>query len=198
MILAIVFAHVWGVLELVALGTLTRTIRARTALAAIAAGLYTCSLSAILLQITWTRPFARLTGIPLFRVTTLASYTLDPFIEELVKVAPLLILIHVIPAVRRQWSTADCILIGASAGSGFGLAENLFRYSGVVSRAISVKGGWELPINLSAPTVPSLTTSLMSWLPNGVATENLFSFSSEISPGHYNMHLEWSALAGLA
>ena len=39
MILAIVFAHVWGVMQLVVLGSLSRTVRVRTVLTALAAGL---------------------------------------------------------------------------------------------------------------------------------------------------------------
>lgn len=199
MLLAMAFAHIWGVLELVALASLTRTIRARTALAALAAGLYTCSLTAILLQFAWTRLAARLASKPLYEIVSVASYTLDPFIEELVKVMPLIVLIWMIPAVRRQWSTADCVLIGASSGAGFGLAENLFRYSGAVNQSASVNGGWEVVANvfsISQPTIPSFTTSLTSWLPSGAAGGT--TLSSAMSPDHFNLHLEWSALAGLA
>jgi len=198
MLLAIVFAHVWGVLELVALASLTRTIRARTALAALGAGLYTCSLTAILLQTGWTQLVARLASKYLFEIVQIASYTLDPFIEEFVKVLPLIVLIWMIPSVRRQWSTADCVVIGAASGAGFGLAENLFRFSGEVNKCYPVNGGWEVVkvMSVSQPTVPSLTTSLTSWLPAGVAGGN--PFSSGLSPDHFNVHLEWSALAGLA
>ena len=50
MIIAIVFAHVWGVLQLVVLGSLARTVRARTVLTALVVGLYACALLAVLLQ----------------------------------------------------------------------------------------------------------------------------------------------------
>jgi hypothetical protein len=194
MIVAIVFAHVWGVLELIALSALTRTTRVRTILAALVAGLYTCSLVALLLQLTWTRAAATLTGEPLDGIVMLASYTLDPFIEELVKLMPLAVLIWVIPNVRRQWSISDCVLVGAATGSGFGLAENLFRYSGAVHQSISVYGGWLVTIGLSSSTVPSLTSSLKSWLPSGAVVQD----SLSISPVPHNLHLAWSALGGLA
>jgi RsiW-degrading membrane proteinase PrsW (M82 family) len=198
MMIAMVFAHVWGILELAVLASLTRTIRVRTALAALAAGLYACPLIAILLQTSWTRLAARLTGKYLFEIVGAASYTLDPFIEEFVKVLPLLILIWMIPSVRRQWSTADCVLIGAASGAGFGMAENLFRLSGAMDRVTPVSGGWEIiqVFSVSSPTVPSLTASLTSWLPAGIAGGNVF--SSALTPDHFNVHLEWSALAGLA
>ena len=193
MILAMVFAHVWGVLELVALATLTRTVRVRTVLAALAVGLYACAPAAILLQVAWTRLVARLTGEQLFELVRVGSYTLDPLIEELVKVMPLVALIVIIPAVRRQWSVADCILIGAATGSGFGLAEDLFRYSGAVNRSMPVNGGWQLAVNLSLPIVPSPMKTLTSWLPSGAAIDDL-----PASYGHYNLHLMVSALGGLA
>ncbi len=196
--IAMMFAHVWGILELTVLASLTRTIRVRTALAALAAGLYACPLIAILLQTSWTRLAARLTGKYLFEIVKAGSYTLDPFIEEVVKVLPLLILLWMIPSVRRQWSTADCILIGAASGAGFGMAENLFRLSGALDRVIPVRGGWEIiqVFSVSDPTVPSLTSSLTSWLPAGIAGEN--ALSSALSPDRFNLHLEWSALAGFA
>ena len=65
MIVAIVFAHVWGVLQLIALGSFARTIRIRTALAAMAAGLYACATVALLMQFAWILPAARITGAPL-------------------------------------------------------------------------------------------------------------------------------------
>ena len=44
MILAIVFAQLWGVIQLIILGSLSRTVRVRTVLAAMAVGLYACLL----------------------------------------------------------------------------------------------------------------------------------------------------------
>jgi hypothetical protein len=43
MIVAIVFAHVWGVVQMIVFGSMARTIRARTALTAMAAGFYACA-----------------------------------------------------------------------------------------------------------------------------------------------------------
>jgi hypothetical protein len=56
MIIAIIFAHLWGDNQLIVLGSLARTIRVRTALAAFAVGLYACAPFAVLLQVAWTRP----------------------------------------------------------------------------------------------------------------------------------------------
>jgi hypothetical protein len=189
-----VFAHVWSVLQLAALGTLTRTVRVRTLLLAIAVGLYTCSIAAVALQCAWTRLVGSLAGAQLYAVVSVASYTLDPFIEELVKVLPVAILLVLIRTVREQWSFTDCVLVGAASGSGFGLAENLFRYSGAVRHAVPTSEGWSVAVNITPPAIPSLWTTLTSWLPNGTAQD--ISFVG--SPNQYNAHLEWSALGGLA
>ncbi len=58
MIVALVFAHVWGVIQLVVLGSLTRTMRVRTVLMALAVGLYLCAPLSVLLQMAWIRPVA--------------------------------------------------------------------------------------------------------------------------------------------
>jgi RsiW-degrading membrane proteinase PrsW (M82 family) len=106
---------------------------------------------ALLLQFAWTRAEAELIGEPLFTIVRLDSYTLGPLIEELIKVMPLALLIWLVPNVRRQWSSTDCVLMGAAAGSGFGLAEDLFRFSGAVGRSISVHCGWEIVTGFHHP-----------------------------------------------
>lgn len=193
MIIAIVFAHIWGVLQLILLSTLTRTIRVRTVLAALATGLYACSIGALILQVAWTRAAAAWTSNQLYEIVRLDSYTLGPFIEEIIKVVPLVILIWAIPNVRRQWSHVDCVLVGAATGSGFGLAEDLFRFSSAVNRSIPVSGGWMIPTGLSAVAIPSPLGSLRSWLPSAAVADSLLG-----SGVGYNAHLAWSAIAGLA
>jgi hypothetical protein len=51
MIVALVFAHVWGVLQLIALASLTRTVRVRTVLMALAVGLYVCAPLAVVCSV---------------------------------------------------------------------------------------------------------------------------------------------------
>jgi hypothetical protein len=95
MIIAIVFAQLWGVVQLIVLGSPARTIRARTAFTAMAAGLYACAPLAVLLQLAWTRPAAWLTGASIHNLVGTAAYTFDPFIEEIVKVLPVAILLTI-------------------------------------------------------------------------------------------------------
>src|SRR5262245_33669181 len=169
MIVALVFAHVWGTIQLIVLGSLARTVRIRTVFMALAVGLFTCAPLAVLLQGVSIRSAARLTGTSVVLMVSTASYTSDPFIEEIIKVAPLALLL-VIPAIRRQWSITDCVLVGAAAGSGFGLAENLYRYGASADAAHAIKTGWWLAKSLiSPPEVPSIWVTLTSWLPPGAA-----------------------------
>jgi RsiW-degrading membrane proteinase PrsW (M82 family) len=146
-------------------GSFARTTRARTVLAGMAVGLYLCAPLALLLQWAWIRPAALLAGASVHSLLPVASYTADPFIEEVIKVLPLALLL-MIPAIRRQWSVTDCVLIGAAAGSGFRLAEDIYRFGASAGQAVSngSLGGWMLPgiIGLAQATggVPPSTVAL--------------------------------------
>ena len=189
MILAIVFAQLWGVIQLIVLGSLARTVRVRTVLAAMAVGLYAIAPLAVILQKTWIGMAASLAGMSMAHMTGIASYTVDPFIEEALKLLPLALLM-LIPAIRRQWSVTDCVLIAAAVGSGFGLAEHLYRYASSPDLAQAVTGGWEMSFRDYTPRVPGIATSLTSWLPGGVWFPE--------DPTRVNWHLAWSATGGLA
>jgi len=194
MIVALVFAHVWGVIQLIALGSLARTVRVRTVLMALAAGLYVCAPLTVLLQMGWIRSAAWLTGTSLWAMKDLATYTADPFIEEILKVLPVAALL-LFPAMRRQWSLTDCVLTGAAAGSGFGLSESLFRYAAEAHRANPIDQGWVLVTNISFPVVPGIWHTINSWLPEAGAPWDQISASGRFPP---DPHLVWSALGGLA
>ena len=78
MILAIVFAELWAVCQLIVLGTFARTIRVRTVLMAVAVGLYACAPLAVLLQVTWISAAAWLSGTSAYQLVRVAAYTADP------------------------------------------------------------------------------------------------------------------------
>ena len=67
--------------------------RVRTVLIAMTAGLYACAFAAVLVELGWIHPTAWITSIPFNVVLSTASYTLNPFIEEIVKVLPLAMLL---------------------------------------------------------------------------------------------------------
>jgi RsiW-degrading membrane proteinase PrsW (M82 family) len=189
MIIALVFAYVWGVVQLIVLGSLARTVRVRTVVAALAVGIYACAPLAVFLQVAWSRPAAWLSGASLYTVGSVASYTLDPLIEEVLKVLPVVGLL-LLATIRRQWSLTDCVLIGAAVGSGFGLAESLYRYGSAAHLAHATGDGWILGTSAGLPYVPSVWTSMRAWLPQGAGpSDGVLTL---------NPHLVWSTLGGLA
>jgi len=190
MILSIVAAHVWGVLQLIVLGSLARTVRIRTVYAALAVGLYLLVPMTVVLQASWTGLFAPLLGMSAPELVRAASYTLDPFLEELMKLLPLVLLL-LVPTFKRQWSFTDLVLIGAATGAGFGLAEDLYRFGGSADRAEGIAGGWALVFSQATLLVPSIGQTLTSWLPIGVA-------GGPSDVARLNVHLAWSAVGGLA
>jgi RsiW-degrading membrane proteinase PrsW (M82 family) len=190
MILAIAFAHVWGVIQLVVLGSLSRTVRVRTVLAALTVGLYAIGPLTVFLQLGWIHVAASLLGTPAAHIQSIASYTVDPFLEEALKLLPLAMLLLLIPTVRRQWSVTDCVLIAAATGSGYGLAENLYRYAGSPDSAHTIAAGWAIVIGRHTLFVPGILHTLTSWLPAGtVSADETISL---------NPHLVWSVIGGLA
>lgn len=198
MIIAIVFAELWGVIQLIVLGSFARTVRVRTVLMAVAVGLYACAPLAVLMETSWIHVAAWLTGTPAYQLVKIASYTADPFVEEVVKVLPVVVLLT-IPAIRRQLSITDCVLLGAAGGAGFGLAEELYRFGADSPSALwnATFGGWMLPGVFATPTVPSPWTTVTSWLPPGVLPNELLTLSLNHYPA-VNLHLAWSAVGGLA
>ncbi|MFI6561534.1 RNase A-like domain-containing protein [Streptomyces sp. NPDC050534] len=164
MTLVMAVAAVWGVLQLFVLAWPTRSIRLTTVLLALAAGVYGCGVATALVQLTYTRLYAHHSGQPLLAVVNTTSYTVAPWVEELIKISPLLLAGFSVK-IRRQWGLTDFVVLGAALGAGFGLLEAVLRYGLDAHRAIPRGGGWVIPDSLSPPYVPSLDQVLMSWLP---------------------------------
>jgi hypothetical protein len=183
----------YGVLQLAALGWLGgRSVRLSTVLLAIMVGLYGCGLAAIVLQILYTRAVAAISGASLSTVVSTASYTVDPFIEEFVKIAPLLFL-ALNRRTRFQWGLTDYVVLGAGLGAGFGLLEAILRYGHRASQSVATVNGWLVSTSLSPPYVPGAGSTLTSWLPAPVSQGFLL---FNLTPETYT-HLIWSAVAGL-
>jgi hypothetical protein len=186
-------AACYGVLQLSVLGWFGgRSVQLGTLLAALAVGLYGCGIVAILLQVAYTRSVAAITGDPLSSVVNTAGYTVDPFIEEVVKIVPLLVLGANVRT-RLQWGLTDYLLLGAALGAGFGLLEAILRFSHRPGVAVSIDGGWIIPSGLSATFIPGPQVTFFSWLP-APATSDFLSFAAD--PQTY-LHLAWSAVGGL-
>ncbi|MCL8015119.1 PrsW family glutamic-type intramembrane protease [Streptomyces sp. AS02] len=157
-------AAVWGVLQLFAISWPTRSVRLSTVLLALAVGVYGCGVATALLQLAYTRIYAEQSGQSLVTVVNTTSYTVAPWVEELIKVLPLL-LAGLSLKVRRQWGLTDFVVVGAALGAGFGLLEAVLRFGLDADRAIVRDQGWIIPDSLSPPYVPGLGQVLTSWLP---------------------------------
>jgi hypothetical protein len=184
-------AAVWGVLQLFAISWPTRSVRLSTVLLALAVGVYGCGVATALVQLAYTRIYAEQSGQSLVTVVNTTGYTVAPWVEELLKVSPLL-LAGLSLKVRRQWGLTDFVVVGAALGSGFGLLEAVLRFGLDADRAIARGEGWIVPDSLSPPYVPGLGQVLTSWLPapfsqldlGGPAVTETFT------------HLVWTAMAG--
>jgi RsiW-degrading membrane proteinase PrsW (M82 family) len=192
---AILFAHLWALAQLTVLGSFTRTVSMRTLLLALAGGFYFCGPLALLLQYPMAHLFAWVSGDSAYAAAKVAGYTTDPWIEEIVKVLPIVLLLR-FASVRRQWSLTDCTLVGAAAGAGFGLAEDLFRYGTAAAQAGPNGSGWILSTSVALPTVAGFDVILQSWLPMPVATTIVY--LGEHGMPFINLHLAWSATVGFA
>src|SRR5688572_12727858 len=95
-------AAVWGVLQLFAISSPTRSVRLSTVLLALAVGVYGCGVATALVEFAYTRVYAEQSGRSLVTVVNTTSYTVAPWVEELLKVSPLL-LAGLSLRVRRQW-----------------------------------------------------------------------------------------------
>ncbi|MGW2236081.1 RNase A-like domain-containing protein [Streptomyces sp. NPDC001759] len=192
MTLVMAVAAVWGVLQLFAVSWPTRSVRLSTVLLALAVGVYGCGVATALVQLAYTRLYADQSGQSLATVVDTTSYTVAPWVEELIKVSPLL-LAGLSLKVRRQWGLTDFVVVGAALGAGFGLLEAVLRFGLDADRAIPRDGGWIIPDSLSPPYVPGLGRVLTAWLPapfsqlelGGPAVTETFS------------HLVFTAMAGL-
>jgi hypothetical protein len=194
-LLLMTVAAVVSVSQLTVLGSWGRSVRWTTVLQAVLVGYLVCGPVAIAVQWAWTRAAAGVTAADLSDVRTFASWTLDPVIEEVVKVAPLLLLAWRRPREHRQLGWTDHLLLGAGLGMGFELLEAALRYSRLGGSATRIGDGYLVRASLGGTvTVPSLDSSLTSWQPVPAATRELLDFTGG---GGTIQHLVWSALAAL-
>lgn len=118
-------AAVWGVLQLFAVSWPTRSVRLSTVLLALAVGVYGCGVATALVELAYTRFYADQSGQSLIMVVNTTSYTVAPWVEELIKVSPLL-LAGLSVKVRRQWGLTDFVVLGAALGGGSGCWRRYF------------------------------------------------------------------------
>ena len=194
MAVLMLFASLWSVIQLAVLGSWSRSLRISTLALALAMGMYGCGILTVLLELLWTRGLSAVTGASISSVVDTAAYTVDPIIEEVVKVLPLILVGWFVRRVSRQLGLTDHLLVGAATGAGFALFETLLRYGTVRSLATEIKGGYLVQASLGGVVyVPGLPTSLLTWLPEPAAVMDILGDGG----GGANQHVAWSALAAL-
>lgn len=193
LVVAMVVAVCVGVVQLHLLGSPTRSVRLGLVLACVPAGVYGATALALGLQLTAVRLLTAVTGDRRFDVIDRVGYTAGPVIEELAKLAPLL-LIGVALRARRQWGLTDHLILGGAVGSGFGLMEALLRFSASSIGPLKWPGGgWALPTSVVPPYIPSPRLSARSFLPAPVGP---IADNYTIRTVTFQ-HLVWSAVGGL-
>ncbi|CAL9554290.1 hypothetical protein SUDANB176_04512 [Streptomyces sp. enrichment culture] len=186
-----VAAAVWGVLQLFAVSWPTRSVRLSTVLLALAVGVYGCGVATALVQLAYTRVHADQSGRSLIAVVNTTGYTVAPWVEELIKITPLLLAGWSL-RIRRQWGLTDFVVLGGALGAGFGLLEAVLRFGLDADRAMARGEGWIIPDSLSPPYVPGAGQVFTAWLPAP------FSQLDMAGPPVTETftHLVWTAVAG--
>lgn len=189
-----VIAACVGVVQLHVVGSLTRSVRLGLVLACVPAGMYGATSLALGLQLGMAHLLAAIEGTPAIAQVDRVGYSAGPVIEEVVKVAPLVVA-GLLLRTRRQWGLTDHVLLGAALGSGFGLMEALLRYSAIaIVGPVRTPTGWVVPVGFIAPFVPDASTSLGSWLPAPASSDPAAVIPTAALT---SQHLVWSAVAGL-
>ncbi|MGW3426746.1 DUF6531 domain-containing protein [Streptomyces melanosporofaciens] len=188
-------ASVWAVFQLLLLSWPVRTVRWPTVLLAFGVGVYGCGVLSMGLELVVARQLATAREKSLSGVMDVVSWTTAPVVEELVKIAPLLVAGWALRK-RMQWGLADFVVLGGAAGAGFSLLENLLMYAESAGKAVpSNEGGWLIAKGLiDHPYVPGLGQIVGSWFPSPTGTVEVV--EGAVLP--YDVHIFASALGGLA
>ncbi|MEU6084231.1 hypothetical protein [Streptomyces sp. NPDC047108] len=192
MSIVMVAAAIYGVLQLALIATPVRSLRLSTVLLAVAVGVYGSGVVAALIELGYAHSIASSATQPLTEAMGQGAYTLVPAVEELAKLAPLLVAGLNIK-IRYQLGLADYVVLGAATGAGLGLYEVLLSHLLDAQRASEYpRGGWMLSggLSLNSTYIPDWHTVLTTWLPASLGSLDI-SFT-EPSLGT-SLHLAWGA-----
>lgn len=191
-----VAAAIYGVLQLAVLASPVRSLRLSTLLLTVAVGVYGSGVVAALIELGYAHAVASSAQQPLREAMGHGSYTLVPVVEELAKLAPLL-LAGLNIKIRYQLGLADYVVLGAATGAGLGLFEVLLAHLLDAQRASPYpQGGWMLSggLSLSATYIPDWHTVLTTWLPASLGSLDLSFTEPSLAT---NLHLAWGAVGAL-
>ncbi|WP_328328679.1 MULTISPECIES: hypothetical protein [unclassified Streptomyces] len=151
---------------------------------------------AALIELGYAHVMASSATQPLVEAMGRGSYTLVPVLEELAKLAPLL-LAGLNIKIRYQLGLSDYVILGAATGAGLGLYEVLLSHLLDAQRAAPYPyGGWMLSggLSLSSTYIPDLHTVLTTWLPASLGSLDLSFTQPSLDT---NLHLAWGAIGAL-
>ncbi|WP_209446263.1 hypothetical protein [Streptomyces sp. MZ04] len=192
-----VAAALYGVLQLALLASPVRSLRLSTVLLTVAVGAYGSGVVATLIELGYAHAAVSQAGQPLREAMGEGAYTVVPVVEELAKLAPLL-LVGLNLKIRYQLGLADYVVLGAATGAGLGLFEVMLSHLLDAQRANPLPGGgWMLSGGLGlggATYIPGWSTVLTTWLPASLGSLDM-SFT-EASLGT-SLHLAWGAVGAL-
>ncbi|MEV7087523.1 PrsW family glutamic-type intramembrane protease [Streptomyces sp. NPDC093085] len=144
-------AALWCVLQLLLLSWPLRSSGWPTVLLAFGVGAYGCGVVTVLLELFAARQLAAAHESRLSEVLATVTWTTAPPVEELVKIAPLLLAVWAMRG-RIQWGLTDFVVLGGAVGAGFALLESVLAYAfAPAAQAKSAPYGQSVPYGQSAP-----------------------------------------------
>lgn len=165
---------VYSLLQVYLLCCLRCTVSGKTLFRTVLVGLYGCTVVALPIQLLSIRLLGALGASDGW---TTASYSIDPLIEEVLKVLPVILIARFVgPAM----GLADFIILGASAGLGFGFTESWLR----LTRGIEVDA-YRL-------------ADLIGWVPYGRGVTGSIVLRGIPHQLGVASHMIWTAIAGFA
>ena len=209
MVAILLLAHAWALMQIALLTAPWRTVGIQTIALAFCAGFGVTAPLVLFIQWAWVNAYQDITGTWSFvmffpgQLVETAGYTVDPFLEEIGKLLPL-ILLMILPRTRYRFGLSDSLVLGAALGAGFGFAEETMRITEwIPERGLSwsrFDQAWTVPFFLSTLYIPGPLKILTSWIPNATQWHSLPSFEwlgTQLELTDFHRHLVWSAVAGL-
>jgi hypothetical protein len=158
MVAILLLAHAWALMQIALLTAPWRTVGIRTIALAFCAGFGVTAPLVLFIQWAWVNAYQDITGTWSFvmffpgQLVETAGYTVDPFLEEIGKLLPL-ILLMILPRTRYRFGLSDSLVLGAALGAGFGFAEETMRITEwIPERGLSwsrFDQAWTVPFFLS-------------------------------------------------
>lgn len=195
MIIFALFACLFSAFQIFFVATPARSISMRDGLAAFLAGMAASFAITLLAELALTALATDETG-PAFReIVRAAGYGVDPLVEEICKLLPLLGLI-LIARVRGALGFTDIVVISAALGAGFGFMESALTLGSAPATArwmmhfFTLSGGG---FGMSALAVPDPWATVTAWLPNSTSVLGPMDDPAAI----LNFHVVYSVFAGI-